>query len=72
MQSAQSASRQFDVFLEAMFIERESSEYEEVTLEDEDIAAIKRAARDPEIYSKLVGSVAPAVFGNEMVCCSIA
>ena len=67
VQNVQSASRQFDVFLEAMFIERESSEYEEVALEDKDIAAIKRAASDPEVYSKLVGSVAPAVFGNEMV-----
>ncbi len=67
IQGTQNSSRQFDIFLEAMFVERESSEYEEVVLEDEDVAAIKRAARDPDIYSKLVGSIAPAVFGNEMV-----
>lgn len=66
-QGPQSVSRQFDIFLDAMFIERESSEYEEVILEDDDVKAIKKAAKDPEIYSKLVKSVAPAVFGNEMV-----
>ncbi len=63
----QNPSRQFDVYLDAMYVERESSEYEEVMLDESDVKAIEKASRDPEIYSKLVGSVAPAVFGNEMV-----
>ncbi|MCL4447470.1 MAG: minichromosome maintenance protein MCM [Candidatus Thermoplasmatota archaeon] len=63
----QNLSRQFDIYLEAMYVERESSEYEEVMLEDEDVKAIKRASKDPEVYNKLVGSIAPAVFGNEIV-----
>ena len=66
-QMNQSMSRQFDIYLDAMYVERESSEYDEVMLDDEDIRKIKKAAKDPEIYNKLVGSIAPAVFGNEMV-----
>ena len=66
-QNPQNPSRQFDIYLDAMYVERESSEYEEVMLDDADIKAIKKAAKDPEIYAKLVGSVAPAVFGNEIV-----
>lgn len=66
-QGTQSLSRQFDIYLQAMYVERESSEYEEVMLEEQDIKSIKKAAKDPEIYSKLVGSIAPAVFGNEIV-----
>ena len=66
-QMNQSMSRQFDIYLDAMYIERESSEYDEVMLDDEDIKMIKKAAKDPEIYNKLVGSIAPAVFGNEIV-----
>lgn len=58
---------QFDIYLDAMYIERESSEYEEVQIEEKDMEEIKKAAKDPEIYSKLVASVAPTIFAMETV-----
>lgn len=63
--SNNSVSRQFDVYMDAMHVERETSEYEEVVMDDDDVRKIKEAARDPEVYSKLIKSVAPAVYGME-------
>ncbi len=62
-----SPTNQFDIFLEATYIGRESSEYEEVQIGDKDVEEIKRVAKDPEIYSKLVSSVAPTIFAMETV-----
>ncbi|MEM0141089.1 MAG: minichromosome maintenance protein MCM [Thermoplasmatales archaeon] len=58
---------QFDIFLDAMYIEKESSEYEEVDIGQEDIDEIRRSASDPEIYKKLVSSVAPTIYAMEIV-----
>ncbi|MEL9914949.1 MAG: minichromosome maintenance protein MCM [Thermoplasmatales archaeon] len=60
-------SNQFDIFLDAMYIEKESSEYEEIELSQEDVEEIKKAASDPDIYRKLVSSVAPTIYAMEVV-----
>jgi replicative DNA helicase Mcm len=65
--SGNSPSNQFEIYLAALYIDRESSEYEEVQIDDKDIEEIKRAAKDPEIYSKLIASVAPTIFAMETV-----
>jgi replicative DNA helicase Mcm len=58
---------QFDIYLEALSVERESSEYEEVQISDEDVETIRSLSRDPEIYSKLVKSMAPTIFGMDLI-----
>jgi len=62
-----SPSNQFDVYLDAMYVEKESSEYEEVEIDEADVDAIKKAASDPDIYQKLVASVAPTIYAMEIV-----
>lgn len=60
-------TKQFEMFLDAMYIERESTEFEEVQISNEDVERINQSANDPEIYSKLVASVAPTIFAMETV-----
>lgn len=62
-----SATIQFEIFLDSLSVERESSEYEEVQINDEDSERIRAFARDPNIYSKLVQSVAPTIFGMDII-----
>ncbi len=60
-------SRQMDIFLEANGVESVETEWEEIDITPEDEAKILEFARDPEIYSKLVASIGPAIYGLEDV-----
>ena len=60
-------STQFDTYLNALYMEKESTEYEEVEISEEDEQLIKELASSPEIYSKLVKSIAPTIFGMDKI-----
>jgi len=55
----------FDLYMDGVTIELEDEEFEDMDITDEDIAEIVELSNDPDIYEKMVGSVAPAIYGYE-------
>jgi len=55
----------FDLYMDGVTIEIEDEEFEDMDITDEDIAEIVELSNDPEIYEKMVGSIAPAIYGYE-------
>ena len=62
-----SRSKQMEIFLEANYVESVEVEWEEIEITPEDEKRIIELAKDPDIYSKLVASLAPSIFGMEEV-----
>ncbi len=59
------ASRQMELYIEANFVEALEVEWEELEIKAEDEKRIIELAKDPEIYKKLVQSIAPTIYGYE-------
>jgi len=59
-------------YLEVNYLEETQKEFSEVEVSREEEAEIKRLAKDPHIYDLLVESIAPAIYGHEVVKESIA
>lgn len=57
----------FGRFLDAIHIEETSREFEEIEIFPEEEEEIKALSKDPKIFEKLVASVAPAIYGHEIV-----
>ena len=57
----------FDIHLEANSIEVGEKEFEEVSISDKDEEEIQRLSNDPEVYRKIMRSIAPTIYGNEEV-----
>jgi replicative DNA helicase Mcm len=55
----------YDLVLEANSIEQLDKDYDELEITAEDEEQILELSRDPEIYTKIVGSVAPSIYGYE-------
>jgi replicative DNA helicase Mcm len=51
--------------MDGVTIEIEDEEFEDMDISDDDIAKIVELSNDPEIYEKMVGSIAPAIYGYE-------
>ncbi len=62
-----SMKRQLDIFIEANHAESADIEWDEVTISDEDKKKILELAARPDVYDKLVGSLAPSIFGLKEV-----
>ncbi len=57
----------FGRFLEAWHVEETEREFEEVEILPEEEKEIKKLAKNPKIYEMLTGSIAPAIYGHEVV-----
>ncbi|MBS3142770.1 minichromosome maintenance protein MCM [Candidatus Woesearchaeota archaeon] len=57
----------FDLMIEANHIEAVQEDYIEIAISLEEEEQIKQLAQDPRIYQKLVSSMAPSIFGYDMV-----
>ena len=58
---------QLDIIMEANHVEPTDIEWDELQISPEDEKAIKELASDPQIYDKLVKSIAPSIWGlNEV------
>jgi len=57
----------FDLYLEANSLEIGEKEFEDVAVSEEDETQILTLAKDPEVYEKMVASIAPTVYGHEKV-----
>ncbi|HKZ45489.1 MAG TPA: minichromosome maintenance protein MCM, partial [archaeon] len=60
-------TRQMEIYLEANSVESIEVEWEEVEIDPESEKKILELSNDPEIYSKLVSSIAPAIYGLEEI-----
>jgi replicative DNA helicase Mcm len=60
-------SRQLDIYLDANFVESIEGEWEELEISSENEMKIMELAKDPEIYNKLINSIAPSLYGLEYV-----
>lgn len=54
----------FDILLECLSIEVRSEAFTDVerSITEEDIAAIQALARDPAVYDRIIGSIAPSIY----------
>jgi replicative DNA helicase Mcm len=52
----------FDIFLQGNCIEPNDQVFDEMNLTEEDINKAKMMAKDPEIFKKIVRSIAPSIF----------
>ena len=55
----------FDLYMDGVTVEMEDEEFEAMDIDDEDIAEIVELSNDPDIYEKMVGSIAPAIYGYD-------
>lgn len=57
-------STRYDLIIEANYIEPTDEIYEEIDINPEDEAEIKKLANDEKIYEKLRDSIAPSIYGH--------
>lgn len=58
-------SRQMEIYLDANSVESVEIEWEELEITPEDEKKIIKLTTDPEVYTKLIASIAPALYGME-------
>ncbi len=56
----------FDLFIEANHIELIEQEFEELEISEKDEKTIIELATEPDIYQRILDSIAPSIFGFEM------
>jgi replicative DNA helicase Mcm len=59
-------------FIEVNNLEETQREFDEIDITQEEKEQIKELSKDPEIYEKLTKSIAPAIYGHDIVKESIA
>ncbi|MCB9358533.1 minichromosome maintenance protein MCM [Candidatus Woesearchaeota archaeon] len=62
-----SKSTVFDLLIEANNIEAIQEDYTDIKISKEDIKKIKEIGRDPNLYQKMISSVAPSIYGHELI-----
>jgi len=60
-------SRQMEIYLDANSVESVEVEWEELEIKPEDEAKILELAKNPQIYSMIVNSIAPTLYGLEEI-----
>ncbi|WP_396610937.1 LAGLIDADG family homing endonuclease [Haloferax sp. S1W] len=55
----------FDYYMEGIALSIEDEEFEDMEITDDDVAEIVELSNEPDIYEKMVDSVAPAIYGYE-------
>jgi len=63
----QGKSTYFDLVLDGVSIEVQDKEFEDVDITPEDEKQILKLSQDPQIYDKIVKSIAPSIFGYNEV-----
>jgi replicative DNA helicase Mcm len=60
-------STRYDLMIEANYLEPIQEEFTEIELSEEDKAEMQNIGSDPHIFDRLVGSVAPGIWGHEKI-----
>jgi len=63
---AREKSTLFDIHLEVYSVEYQEHEYEEIVISPEDERAIEDLARSPDIFTRVVASISPTIYGYEL------
>ncbi len=53
----------FDIFLDTNSLEFEQREFEEIEVTKEDVKQIETEAADPDIFQRIIASIAPSLYG---------
>ena len=61
----QEKSAIFDFYMEGMSVTIEDEQFEEMDITEEDKKRIIELSNDPDIYEKMIGSMAPSIYGYE-------
>ncbi|QLD85295.1 cell division protein [Natronomonas halophila] len=64
-ESNQEKSPIFDVYMDGLSVEIEDEQFEDMNITDEDKKEIIELSNDDDIYEKMVGSMAPSIYGYE-------
>ncbi len=56
-------STRFDLLVEANHVETMQEDYLELEINEKEVEQIRKLSNDPKVYSKLIKSVAPSIFG---------
>ncbi|MBI2545099.1 MAG: minichromosome maintenance protein MCM [Candidatus Aenigmarchaeota archaeon] len=64
--------RQMDIFLDANYVESVEAEWDEVEIKPEQEQQIIELAKSPDVYEKLVKSIAPTIYGHDHIKLAIA
>lgn len=57
----------YDLYIDCCSIEKERDTYSELEITPEDVDRIMEIAADPDLFTKIGQSIAPSVYGNEVV-----
>ena len=57
----------FDLMIEANYVESVAEDFTELNITAEEIREIKELSEDPKVYKKIIGSIAPSIYGHERV-----
>ena len=60
-------STRFDIMMECNYVEPVEEDFSQLKITEEEEETIKALARDPDVYEKLIDSVAPSIYGHERV-----
>ena len=63
----QGKSTFFDLVLDGVSIDIEDKEFEDIEISKEDVEEIIALGKDPDIYNKIIYSIAPSIYGYEEV-----
>ena len=67
-----SKSTQMEIYVDANYVEAVETEWEEIEITPENEKEIIELAKDPKVYDKLIGSIAPALYGLDDIKLAIA
>ena len=65
-------SKKYDVFLAANNVEPTEQEFEQIELSDEEEKEIEEMGKDPDVFDRIVASIAPSIYGHEQIKKAIA
>jgi len=57
----------FDLMIEANYAESVAEDFTELNITPEEIAEIKELSEDPKLFKKIIGSIAPSIYGHDKV-----
>ena len=64
-------STRYDLAIEANYIEPIQETFDEIDISKEDELKIRKLSKDPQVFNKLVSSIAPSIYGHEEVKASL-
>ena len=57
----------FNIYIESTYVERESTDEEQLTLTDEEKRMIEELKKDKDLEKKIVQSIAPSIYGEDEI-----